>query len=259
MKLELLVHFVRQELLDRHAGTALGAAWTVLLPLAHILIFTLVFSEVMAARLELPGLAELGRHGYAIYLVSGLLAWNAFANTVTRAAASFREKAHLLTKVPLPLLLLPLPAALAEAVIYALSMAFFAIFLALVDFPWHAAALWVAPLFALQQLLALALGTLLAVFSAFLRDLANAVPVVLQLWFWLTPVVYVPAILPRDWAWLVGFNPMTALLANLRGALIAGHSPDWGPLAWVAGLAAALGVAAVFLTRRLERDIRDSL
>src|SRR5690606_40571368 len=71
----LLLHFVRQDLVDRHAASALGALWTLLIPLANILIFTLVFSRLMGARLEMLGMQSLGAYSYSVYLVTGLLAW----------------------------------------------------------------------------------------------------------------------------------------------------------------------------------------
>src|SRR5690606_1452611 len=85
----LLLHFVRQDLVDRHAGSALGALWTLLLPLANILIFTLVFSRIMGARLEMLGMESLGPYSYSVYLVTGLLAWNCFANTLIRITQVF--------------------------------------------------------------------------------------------------------------------------------------------------------------------------
>ena len=79
MNLPLLLHFVRKDLIDRHAASALGALWTLLLPLANILIFTLVFSQIMGARLETMGMEYLGSYGYSVYLVTGLLAWICFS------------------------------------------------------------------------------------------------------------------------------------------------------------------------------------
>src|SRR5690606_20456211 len=117
MNITLLLHFVRQDLVDRHAASALGALWTLLLPLVNILIFTLVFSRIMGARLEGMGVESLGRYGYSVYLVVGLLAWNCFAATLNRTTQVFHEKAALIGKVRMSLFSLPLYVLISETIV----------------------------------------------------------------------------------------------------------------------------------------------
>ena len=237
----------------------MGSLWTLLLPLANILIFTLVFSRIMGARLGAMGMEYLGPYSYSVYLIPALLAWNAFASTVIRITGVFQAKAGLITKVKVSLSSLPLYILVSEAVIYLISMAFFVIFLLLIGFKWTLHWAWLPAIFATQLLLAYGLGLLCAVFSVFFRDIKTAIPVVMQLWFWLTPIVYVISILPPQWAPVFRFNPMYHLVNAYRAALVQGHAPDWQALSAVIAAAVALLAAALWLARHLEKDIRDFL
>ncbi|MFA5632399.1 MAG: ABC transporter permease [Porticoccaceae bacterium] len=259
MNLSLIRHFVRQDLVDKHAGSALGALWTVLLPLANILIFTLVFSRLMGARLEALGMDYLGQYSYSVYLITGLLAWNAFAATLTRITHVFHEKAGLITKVNVSLFALPLYIVVSEAIVYVISMVFFALFLILIGFEWTLFWFWLPVIFAIQQLLAYSIGLLCAIFSVFLHDIKSLVGVGIQLWFWLTPIVYVIDILPPRWQTVFMFNPLVHSMDALRDALILGRTPDLMALGLLAGFSLALLGVALAFGRYLERDIRDFL
>ena len=259
MNRSLLLHFVRQDLIDRHASSALGALWTLLLPLSNILIFTLVFSQIMGARLEAMGMDYLGEYSYSIYLIIGLLAWNCFAATLTRTSQVFHEKAGLITKVNIPLMSLPLYILLSEAVIYVISMAFFMVFLWLVDFRWSIGWLWLPVIFAVQQLLAYSLGLICAVFSVFFRDIREIVPIVTQFWFWLTPIVYVINILPQGWMEVLKWNPIYHTTNAYRDSLIAGQVPNLSNLGIVFACGVVLLAVGMLIGRHLERDIRDFL
>lgn len=256
---QLLFHFVRQDLVDRHANSALGALWTLLLPLANILIFTLVFSRIMGMRLEALGMESLGPYSYSVYLVTGLLAWTCFANTLTRITQVFHDKANLIGKVRLSLFALPLYVVVGETIIYLISMGFFAVFLWLIDFRWTWHWLWLPLIFATQMVLAYGLGLICAVLSVFLRDVREVVGVITQFWFWMTPIVYVVTILPERWLPLFAANPIFHTTAALRDALILGQTPAFVPLAVVALGGLALLSIGLLLGRKLERDIRDFL
>ena len=257
MNLSLLIHFVRQDLVDRHASSALGATWTFFLPLANILIFTLVFSRIMGARLESQGFEHLGQYSYSVFLIAGLLAWNAFASSLTRITQVFQEKAGLITKVNIPLLSLPLYVIISETIIYLISMAFFTVFLFAIDFNWRGTWLWVPVIFVIQQMLAYGLGLLCAIMSVFFRDIRELLSVVTQLWFWLTPIVYVSTILPEQWHAVFRWNPMYHVIEAFRDVLIAGTNPAPFTLAAVALLGFSLLAGALYLGRLLEKDIRD--
>lgn len=257
INLPLLKQFVRQDLIDRHASTSLGVLWTFLLPLSQILIFTLIFSSIMGMRLEALGMEQLGRFSYSVYLVVGLLAWLAFAAIVNRCGGVYQEKAALITKVQLPLNTLPLYVPVTETVIYLIGMGFFAIFLLMIGFEWSLAWLWWPVIYAVMLLMAYAIGLCVAVLSVFLRDIREVVGIVLQIGFWLTPIVYVKDMVPDQWHWMYQVNPIYHLVDALRVSLIMGQTPALLPLVLISVGSIVLLMLGMLAGRKLERDIRD--
>jgi lipopolysaccharide transport system permease protein len=256
MNWHLILNFTRQDLKDRYAGSMLGGLWSFIMPLINILIFALIFSQLMGARLESFG-AEFSRYGYSIYLISGILAWNAFSATILRVTACYHEKRNLIGKVNLSLAQLPTYIPISETFIFLISYLFFIGFLLLIEFPLTRLMLLIPLIYLLQQLLAYAIGFLLAILSVFIRDIRELTSVGMQLWFWLTPIVYVVTILPdsvRPW---FSLNPVTHIISAYRSIIIDQNLPALGPLAFLLVLAATLLAIGLWLMRALERDLRD--
>ncbi len=246
---------VRREFRARYLESLLGSAWAVLNPAAMIAIYTVIFSQVMHARL--PGLDDT--FAYSIYLCAGLLPWAYFTELVTRSLTVFLEHAGLLKKVSFPRISLPVIVLLSSTINFGIIFGLFLLVLAVVGrFPgWPILAL--IPLLGLQQAFALGLGMLLGVLNAFFRDVAQFVGVGLQFWFWLTPIVYSAALLP-DWARAaLAWNPMAQLIGAYQQILLNGAAPPWSALRLhVAGAALVLGLAFVAFDR-LSADMVDEL
>jgi lipopolysaccharide transport system permease protein len=246
---------VRREFRARYLESLLGSAWAVLNPAAMIAIYTVIFSQVMHARL--PGLDDT--FAYSIYLCAGLLPWAYFTEVVTRSLTVFLEHAGLLKKVSFPRISLPVIVLLSSTINFGIIFGLFLLVLAAVGrFPgWPILAL--IPLLGLQQAFALGLGMLLGVLNVFFRDVAQFVGVGLQFWFWLTPIVYSAALLP-DWARAaLAWNPMAQLIGAYQQILLNGAVPPWSTLRLhVAGAALVLGLAFVAFDR-LSADMVDEL
>ena len=246
---------VRREFRARYLESLLGSAWAVLNPAAMIAIYTVIFSQVMHARL--PGLDDT--FAYSIYLCAGLLPWAYFTELVTRSLTVFLEHAGLLKKVSFPRISLPVILLLSSTINFAIIFGLFLLVLAVVGrFPgWPILAL--VPLLGLQQAFALGLGMLLGVLNVFFRDVAQFVGVGLQFWFWLTPIVYSAAVVP-DWARAaLAWNPMAQLIGAYQQILLNGAAPAWSALRFhVVGAALVLGLAFIAFDR-LSADMVDEL
>lgn len=256
--LPLIILLTRQELIDRHKGSMLGRLWTLLSPLINILVFVLIFSAIMGARLEGFG-ADVERFTYSIYLISGILAWTAFAKSLSAITNLFIERAGMITKINTSLAALPLSVLLAEIVVYLISMGFFAIFLLMIGFPidWHW--LMVPAVLALQLSFTYALGFSLAILAVYLKDIREGVAVLLPVWFWLTPIVYVDDIIP-SWAMgLISLNPMFQFIDAYRELILYQRLPGTVGLATMLVVTLGLLYVAFWLLKRTERDLRDSL
>lgn len=248
---DVLLMLAARDLKLRYRQTGLGVAWVVLQPLVAGLIFALVFGHFA----RLPS----GGHPYLLFVFTGMLGWNLFAGVVQRAGNSLVAEARLITKVYFPRMLIPLAAALAAMVDFAVSLVALAGLLA-----WHrvwpGGGLLLLPM-AVALVAALAFGVSLwvAALNVRYRDFAYALPFVLQIWMYASPVVYGPDLLPESWRGWYWFNPMAGALEALRAALLNGESMPWRAVAATSLLAAAVLLPGAYYFRRAERDFADSL
>ncbi|MCG5075614.1 ABC transporter permease [Paraburkholderia tagetis] len=245
----------RQDLVDRHRENALGAAWLLLQPLAFIVLFSTVFSRFMRARLG----ADTDPYLYTVYLIGGMLMWNMFANILSRVTPVYGEKSHLIRKIAVDLWTMPLYVVLTEWVVYAITMGFFAVFLLVVGHPIGVQ--WVIlPLIALLLSgFAYGVGIVLATLNVFLPDIRNVLGILLQFGFWLTPVVYLAAILP-PWAarWL-HLSPIFWAVDAVHGVVVWNQWPPLKELIALCGTAGIMLAIARCLLQRLDSEMRNTL
>lgn len=246
---------VRREFQARYTGSALGVSWSVLQPLAMIFIYTVVFGQVMRNRL--PGTDDSASYGF--FLCAGLLPWTMFTETLQRCTSVFVEQGNLLKKTTFPRAALPIivgtSALVNFAIIFALLLVVMAVFGRLPGFEILA----LVPLLLIQQAIAIGFGVALGVFNVFFRDIGHAVGILLQFWFWFTPIVYPLSILGPTARSLIALNPMTNIVDGYQGLLVFGRVPDpLGLLPQVLLAVVALVVGrAVF--RRLAGEMADFL
>ena len=246
---------VRNELRVRFIRSKLGGLWMVIHPLMQVLIFALILSEVLAAKL--PGIDN--KYAYALYLMAGMMSWNLFAETVGRCLTLFVDSGNLMKKMAFPRICLPLIAAGTLLVNNLLLLvAVFAVFAALGHYP-GAEALWLPVLIALNLLLSMSLGLVLGVFNVFMRDVGQVVPVILQALFWLTPVVYSITVLPQAYQGWFKLNPLYPLVTSYQNVLVFNKPPLWTELGWMALVAVGVGILALFLFRKASPEMVDVL
>lgn len=250
-----IVASIRAEMKGRFARSRLGGLWFILNPLAQALIFSIVLSQVLRARLP-----ETDIDGaYAIYLLSGLAAWSLFAEILGRSTTIFIEQASVMKKISFPRLCLPVivwGSALTSHVLLIAAILF--VFLFFGHFPgWSILAL---PLgIVLISAFAFGLGIILGVLNVFVRDIGQVMAIVLQLWFWLTPIVYPLNIVPERLRWLVEMNPMVPLVRIYQDALLYDRWPQPGSLILPALVAVAAMAFAFVLFRRASPELVDAL
>ena len=247
---------VGREFQTRYTGSLLGGLWAVLNPLAMILVFTLVFSQVMGSRLpENRG----GVFGYSVYLCAGLLPWNLFAELVGRLNTVFVENGNLMKKASFPRICLPTITLFSTLIHFAITFALFFAFLLLIGAMPGLPLLALPPVLAILIAFALGLGLLLGTLNVFFRDVAQFTGVLLQFWLWLTPIIYLTDVLSPPLRRLVGLNPLTPIMDAFHAIFIGHAFPQWSGLIYPAVLAAlllALGGASFV---RLAGEIVDEL
>ena len=235
-----IIGSVQREFQSKYRNSLLGAAWTVINPLAMIVVYTVIFAQVMRAKL--PGIDST--FAYSIYLCAGVLTWGLFAEIIGRAQNMFLDHANLLKKLSFPRLCLPVTVVANASLNFAIVFALFTMFLVITgNFPgW--AYLGLLPVLAIQIAFAIGLGISLGVLNVFFRDVGQFFGIFLQFWFWLTPIVYPASILPESMRPMMAYNPMATLTAAYQTILVTGHWPNWQtlwPVALLSLLLCAMG------------------
>ncbi|HEX9423627.1 MAG TPA: ABC transporter permease, partial [Pyrinomonadaceae bacterium] len=232
----------------RYKQTLMGVAWVIIQPLTTVLIFTLVFNRFVRL--------DTGSLPYPLFALSGLLLWLFFANAVTNSTHSLVSNANLITKVYFPRMFIP--AASVAAGLVDLSVAF--LLLIVLGFYYSVALtlnILVLPLFvAMMALLALGVGLLSASVTVKYRDLRHALPFIIQLWMFASPVIYPTSIVPQRWKWLVTLNPVAGIIEGFRASLT-GHSFDWVHVSVSGVITLAVLLCSVYIFRRFEDTFAD--
>lgn len=258
-KLDLLKTLVVRDLESRYKGSVLGNLWPLLNQLSQLLIYTYVFSIVLKVKLSLQGLPS-NNLTFGIWMFAGLLPWNAFSSALIGAAPSVINQPNLVKKVVFPLGLLPLVPVLSAFVESSLGLMILIGFVAITSGTVHST-LCLLPLIWLPQLLLTAgLCYLVAGLTVFLRDIPQSLGVLINLWFYLTPIVYPASVIPEQWqSWVFLLNPMATIAEVYRDLVLTGkvqHGSGWGIVALI-----SLGVYCIgfWVYKRLRPAFADVL
>jgi lipopolysaccharide transport system permease protein len=245
---ELLYFLTLRDIKVRYKQTLMGVAWVIIQPLTTVLIFTLVFNRFVRL--------DIGSLPYPLFALSGLLLWLFFANAVTNSTHSLVTNANLITKVYFPRMFIP--AASVAAGLVDLSVAF--LLLIVLGFYYGVALtlnILLLPLFvAMMAFLALGVGLLSAAVTVKYRDLRHALPFIIQLWMFASPVIYPTSIVPQRWKWLVILNPVAGIIEGFRSSLTGGAF-DWVHISVSAVITVAVLLCSVYIFRRFEDTFAD--
>ena len=246
---------VKREFQSKYMNAMLGALWSLLSPLAMIVVYTVIFAEVMHSKL--PG-SDQG-YAYSIYLCAGVLTWGLFAEIIARAQAMFLEQANLLKKISFPRICLPLIVVLNALVNFGIIFGLFTVFLLVSgNFPGPVF-FAIVPVLVLQVLLAIGIGMIAGVLNVFFRDVGQFVTIALQFWFWFTPIVYPAVILPPWTRPYLAWNPMAPVIDAYQTVLVKAEAPAWPTLALPLLLALLLCAFGLRLFRRRSGEMVDEL
>ena len=245
---ELLAFLTWRDIKVRYQQTLLGAAWAIIQPLFTMLIFTLFFGRL--AKLPSDGIP------YPIFAYAGLLPWTFFANAVTNTGNSLIGSAQLISKVYFPRMLIPGAAVGAGIVDFLIAFSILGVLMVVYDVrpTWHL--LMLPVLVGMTALLALGVGLWMSALNVKYRDIRYALPFLVQLWMFATPIIYPSSMVPERWRWVLELNPLTGIIEAFRDALF-GTAFDWSAL----GIAGAVTVVVLVLStlsfRQMEREFAD--
>ena len=207
---------IKNDFKSRFVRSKVGGLWMVLHPLAMVLIYALILSALIQAKL--PDVDTI--YAYPIYLTAGILAWTIFADSVNKSLTLFVENGNLIKKVAFPKLVLPLITAGTVLVNNVLLLAAILVVFALLGHLPGIQVFWLPLLFFITLLFGMSIGLILGVLNVFIRDIGQIVPILLQFGFWLTPIVYTIAIIPEAHQHWFSYNPMTHITGFFQSALL---------------------------------------
>ncbi len=250
-----IISSIKTEFRSRFAQSKFGSLWMILHPLAQVLIYALVLSQIMKAKL--PGVES--QYAYPIYLLAGMLGWSLFSEVLGRLLTVFIDNGNLLKKLAFPKLALPLitiGSALTNFTLLLLMM--FIVFAFLDHMPLHA--IYWLPLLILMTIgLAVGIGLILGTLNVFIRDIGQFMTIVLQFWFWLTPIVYMPSIIPEKYHGLLVMNPLTGIIMGYQNILVYNKAPDTSLLVYPSIVAAISLVLALIIFTKAREEMADVL
>ncbi|HKO63285.1 MAG TPA: ABC transporter permease [Pyrinomonadaceae bacterium] len=245
---ELLYFLIWRDVKVRYKQTFLGAAWAILQPLMTMIIFTLLFGR-------LAGMPSDGIP-YPIFAYSGLLIWTFFANAISNSGNSLVGSANLITKIYFPRMIIP--GAAVGAGLVDLLIAFLLLIALMIYYrvPFRLTSLMIVPLVALTSLLALGVGMWLSALNVKYRDIRYAIPFLVQLGIFVSPVIYPMSMLPPRWRWVLALNPLSGIIENFRVALFGGRF-TWNALAISTAITLLVLVGSAYSFRRMEKTFAD--
>lgn len=245
---ELLSMFIWRDLKVRYKQTVLGFFWGLLGPVIRMIVFTVIFGKLIQVNSE--------GYPYAIFVYAGLLPWGYFSGTFTKIANSLVSQGPLMTKVYFPRLVIPISTLGVQLV--DLAIAFLVLVALMIGYgvPLRWGILGVIPLTVLAMAVSLGVGTIMGALTAAYRDFRFITQFMVQLWMYVTPVVYSVKIVPEGWRWLIDLNPMTAVVDGYRSAIL-GKDVDWSSMAIGTVVALVLLPIGLLCFRRIERKFAD--
>jgi len=257
---ELTGNLVRRDLKVRHRGTFLGMLWSLTTPLLIVGLYYFVFKLLFKTSPATDAVRPDG-HGvpFAVYFFAGLTLWNLFSSSILTSVTSVTSSGYLLNKVYFPRAILPLSTVLSALITFGFELCVLLVMtLVVVGLPsFHL--LWVPVIVAVVVALAFGLAMLVSAVNVHLRDLAHFLAVLVQLWFWGTPIIYSLGFVSKrpGLLRLLYLNPLTGAVVSFRNVVVLNHAPDFKLLAYDAACAVVALVVGARVFGHYQRTFSE--
>jgi len=246
---ELFYNFAWRDIKVRYKQTTLGLLWAVIQPLVTMVIFTILFGKL--ANIPSDGVP------YPIFYLSALVPWVYASSTVTTMSMSLISNADLMTKIYFPRIILPASVVLSGLVDFALASLLVVGFVFYYGLPISVNVLLWPALVVPLALLSLGMGMILSALNVKYRDVKHVVPFGIQLWLFVTPVIYPLSMVPEPYQFLLAFNPLGSLIQGFRHSLVPSIAVDWTQLGISLATIITIFVVAVSYFNRSEKAFAD--
>lgn len=255
---ELIWNLTKREVNSTYRGSFLGALWTIIVPLMMMLIYTFVFSVILQAKWDSGSSQPTPRVEFALILYAGLTAFNFFSSVINRAPGLVLVVPNYVKKVVFPLEILPI-VIIGSALFTLLINVVLILIGSVLVYGRISPTIWLLPLvFFPMILLSLGLAWFLSSLSVYIRDIGQATSVVVQVLFFITPIVYSDKMVPANLRFILTLNPLTSIVDGFRRVLLWGEMLDWktwSVVTIISIIVAILGFAWFSATKRGFADV----
>jgi lipopolysaccharide transport system permease protein len=246
---ELLYFLTKRDIKVRYKQTILGGLWAIIQPVFTMIVFTIFFGRL--AKVPSEGIP------YPIFVYAGLLPWTYFANAVSASGNSLVGSANLITKIYFPRLIVPASASLAGLLDFFIAMLILGVMMIYYQFIPGIGILLFPFLVALTFLCAVGAGLWLSALNVQYRDIRYAIPFLIQIWMFISPVIYPVSMVDEKYQWILAINPMGGVINAYRASIL-GHMPiDWGLLGISAAIIVMIFLSGLYYFRRMEKIFAD--
>jgi lipopolysaccharide transport system permease protein len=249
----LLRMMVSRDFKGRYRGSLLGALWPLIQPVGHLLLYTFVFCVVLKVRFG----ADTSTSNFALYLMSGLLAWGAISESFARSTTCILEVPNLVKRVVFPLEIIPIVVALSAAATQIGGLLILVLCAVVYQGGVHQSLLFL-PMIALPQILfTVGLSWILASLGVFVRDMRHLITLALSAWMYMTPIVYPASALPENLKFICWINPVAGFVSDYRRVILEGQLPEFGQYAFYSLVSLALFFFGYYFFMKTKRSFAD--
>jgi ABC-type polysaccharide/polyol phosphate export permease len=251
----LLPPLLARDIKERYAGSTFGVVWTILQPLSFILLYWIIFSQIMKIRIRI----ETTDVPFIAYLLSGLLPWFAFQEGIMRGANSVVEKRHILKKVLLPTELFPLVPVLSSLIHYFSGFVIFFIIYMSIYKLFSPITIYIIPVIFLQILFTAGLALFFSSISVYIRDTIQVLGTLLQAVFYISTILYPLNAVPKKFKFLIILNPITSMAECYHSILLYAKYPQPVHILYFTIASILSFLIGVYIFRKLKRGFTDVL
>ncbi len=244
----LLYFLTWRDVKVRYKQTVIGFLWAIIQPFLKMVVFSVIFGSL--AKMDSEGFP------YPIFLYAGLLPWQFFASAVSRSGESIVASENLIKKVYFPRLVIPISSVGACLVDFAISFLILFVMMFYYNIIPTLSTFMLLPLVLSTIFTALGVGMFISALNVAYRDFRYVIPFFVQIWMFLTPVIYPVGMIPENWRWLILLNPMAGIIDAYRSAIL-GKPFEWGSLGISTGIAVAMFLCGLMYFRKTERYFAD--
>jgi len=246
---ELFYFLTKRDIKVRYKQTLLGGLWAVIQPVFTMIVFTLFFGRL--AKIPSDGIP------YPVFVYAALLPWTYFANAVTASGNSLVGNANLISKVYFPRIIVPASAALSGLIDFMIALAVLLGMMVYYQFIPGWGILLFPVLLLLTFLCALGVGLWLSALNVHYRDIRYVIPFLVQLWLFITPVIYPVSLVPLPYRWLLALNPMGGLISAYRATFLGSQTVNWSLLVISAVVIILLLTTGLYYFNKVEKQFAD--